>query len=125
MRFLGFLVLSVSCVSVSMAQESERVLIHARATNDISSLLEFYKELHRHPELSFQEKETSKRVAEELKSAGCDVTTGVGRFGVVGVLRNGAGPTVLVRTDLDALPVKEQTGLPYASTEVAKDLQGN
>jgi hippurate hydrolase len=125
MRFLAFLVLSVWCVSGSMAQESERVIIQSKATNEGSSLLEFYRELHRHPELSFQEKETSRRVAEEFKKTGCEVTTGIGRFGVVGVLRNGTGPTVLVRTDLDALPVKEQTGLAYASTVVTKDWQGN
>jgi len=88
------------------------------------SLLELYQHLHAHPELSFQEKETSARVAEELRQAGCEVTTGVGKGGVVGVLRNGAGPTVLLRADMDALPVKEQTGLPYASTVVAKDPQG-
>ena len=61
--------------------------------------------LHSHPELSFQEVETARRIAEELRKAGAEVTTGVGKHGVVGVLKNGPGPTVLVRTDLDALPV--------------------
>jgi hippurate hydrolase len=78
-------------------------------------LMELYKHLHAHPELSFQEFETARRMAEELKAAGAEVTTGVGKLGVVGVLRNGEGPTVLVRTDMDALPVTEQTGLSYAS----------
>jgi amidohydrolase len=64
-------------------------------------------------------------VAEELRKAGCEVTTGVGKNGVVGLLRNGDGPVVLLRADMDALPVKEQTGLPYASTVTAKDAQGN
>jgi len=60
-----------------------------------------------------------------LRKARYEVTTGVGKYGVVGVLRNGSGPTVLIRTDMDALPVKEQTGLPYASMVTRKDLQGN
>jgi hippurate hydrolase len=88
------------------------------------SLLELYKHLHSHPELSFQEVQSAARVAEELRQAGCEVTPGVGKGGVVGVLRNGAGPTVLLRADMDALPVKEQTGLPYASTVTAQDAQG-
>jgi len=78
-------------------------------------LVGLYKHLHAHPELSFQEVATAARVAEELKKAGAEVTTGVGKLGVVGVLRNGRGPTVLVRSDLDALPVTEATGLPHAS----------
>ena len=80
---------------------------------------------HTHPELSLHEEKTGQRVAEELKQAGLEVTARVGGYGVVGVLRNGSGPTVLVRTDLDALPVKEQTGLPYASQARAVDDQGN
>src|SRR6266576_5312175 len=88
-------------------------------------LFELYKHLHTHPELSLHEEKTGERVAIELKQAGLEVTTGVGGYGVVGVLRNGNGPTVLVRTDLDALPVKEQTGLPYASQARAVDDQGN
>jgi hippurate hydrolase len=75
--------------------------------------------------LSFQEVRSAARVAEELRQAGCEVTTGVGKIGVVGVLRNGTGPAVLLRADMDALPVKEQTGLPYASAVTAKDSQGN
>src|SRR4051794_22364853 len=82
----------------------------------IDELVGLYKHLHTHPELSFKEFETSKRVAEELEKAGAEVTSGVGKLGVVGVLRNGGGPTVLVRADMDALPVAEATGLPYAST---------
>jgi amidohydrolase len=88
------------------------------------SLFELYKHLHTHPELSFQEEKTAPRFAEELRKAGFEVTTGVGKFGVVGVLRNGTGPTVLVRTDMDGLPVQEQTGLPYASTATARDSAG-
>ncbi|RMD94114.1 MAG: amidohydrolase [Calditrichaeota bacterium] len=84
-----------------------------------------YKYLHTHPELSFHELNTSKRIATELKNLGFEVTTHVGGNGIVGVFKNGQGPTVLVRTDLDALPVKEQTGLPYASQVRVKDDQGN
>jgi len=74
-----------------------------------------YLDLHQHPELSFHEERTAATLAEGLRKLGFDVTSGVGRLGVVGVLRNGAGPVVMLRTELDALPVKEQTGLTYAS----------
>ncbi len=87
-------------------------------------LIGLYKHLHSHPELSNQEFETAKRIADELRKAGATVTTGVGKLGVVGVFKNGAGPTVLVRTDLDALPVVEETGLPYASRAKGKDPAG-
>jgi hippurate hydrolase len=87
-------------------------------------LLGFYTHLHSHPELSYQEVETSARIADELRKSGAKVTTGVGKLGVVGVIENGPGPTVLVRTDMDALPVVEQTGLPYASKVNTRDKQG-
>lgn len=75
-----------------------------------------YLDLHAHPELSGAEERTAGRLAERLERAGCTVTTGIGGHGVVGVLRNGDGPTVWLRAELDALPVQERTGLPYAST---------
>jgi hippurate hydrolase len=81
-----------------------------------TGLVELYRDLHAHPELSFAEFRTAKEVARRLTALGADVTTEVGGTGVVGVLRNGAGPTVYLRADMDALPVAEQTGLPYAST---------
>src|ERR1041384_7907135 len=87
--------------------------VRVRVNAEFASLFELYKHLHANPELSFHEEKTAARIAEELKRAGCEVATGVGGFGVVGVMKNGAGPTVLVRTELDALPVPEQTGLPY------------
>ena len=80
-----------------------------------------YKQLHAHPELSFQETETAALAASKLKELGYEVLEGIGRTGVVGVLRNGEGQTVLARADMDALPVKENTGLPYASTLTASD----
>ncbi len=83
-----------------------------------------YLDLHRNPELSMKEDRTAARLATELKALGYQVTTGVGGTGVVGVLRNGNGPTVLLRTELDALPIEEKTGLPYASTVKAVDLNG-
>lgn len=83
-----------------------------------------YKHLHTHPELSYQERETAGRMAAELGKAGAAVTPNVGRLGVVGVLANGPGPVVLVRTDMDALPVAEETGLPYASHQTATDAAG-
>jgi amidohydrolase len=75
-----------------------------------------YKDVHQHPELSMQEERTSALAAARLEAAGFEVTTGVGHTGVVGLLRNGDGPTVMLRADMDALPVQEQTGLDYAST---------
>jgi hippurate hydrolase len=87
-------------------------------------LLGLYQHLHTHPELSFQEHETAKRIAAELRQAGAEVTPGVGKLGVVGVIKNGPGPVVLVRTDMDALPVVEETGLSYASKAQATDKAG-
>ena len=78
-------------------------------------LEELYKDVHRHPELSMQEQRTAGLAAERLSAAGFEVTAGVGGTGVVGLLRNGEGPTVMLRADMDALPVAEQTGLEYAS----------
>ena len=80
-----------------------------------------YKDIHSHPELSMQETRTAALAAERLRTAGFEVVTGVGKTGVVGLLRNGAGPTVMMRADMDALPVEEATGLPYASKVKAKD----
>ena len=86
---------------------------------------EFYRHLHQHPELSHQEHNTAAAVAKKLGSFGYQVHDAIGGTGVVGVLANGDGPTVLLRADMDALPVEEQTGLPYASTVTARDLDGN
>ncbi|ALE75104.1 amidohydrolase [Pseudonocardia sp. EC080610-09] len=81
-----------------------------------TDLADLYRDLHRHPELSFAETRTAGIAADRLRAAGFEVTEGVGRTGVVGVLRNGDGPTALLRADMDALPVAEDTGLDYAST---------
>ncbi|GAB2628392.1 amidohydrolase [Prescottella soli] len=87
-------------------------------------LADFYRDLHRHPELSFAETRTAERIAAKLGELGVDTTTGVGGTGVVGLIRNGDGPTVLLRADMDALPVEEKTALPYASTIRAADSDG-
>ena len=89
--------------------------ISSQVESDYAYLDKLYKDLHQTPEISFQEKQTAKKVAKELLELGFSVTTDYGGHGVVGVLKNGKGPTVMVRTDLDALPIHEQTGLPYAS----------
>ncbi len=83
-----------------------------------------YRDLHQTPELSMQEEKTAAKLAERLRALGYEVTQKVGGHGVVGLLRNGKGPTVMLRTDLDALPVEEKTGLPYASKVMAKDPDG-
>lgn len=75
-----------------------------------------YKDFHAHPELSHQELRTSAAVAAHLRATGCEVTEGIGGTGLVAVLRNGEGPTVLLRADMDALPIQEKTGVPYASS---------
>ncbi|HZH14467.1 MAG TPA: amidohydrolase [Archangium sp.] len=83
-----------------------------------------YRDLHQNPELSHQEEKTAAKLAERLRKLGFEVTQKVGGHGVVAVLRNGKGPTVLLRTDMDALPVEEKTGLPYASKAMARDDTG-
>jgi hippurate hydrolase len=87
---------------------------------DMPSLITLYRDLHANPELSWQEAATSKKLGAEARRLGFDVTTGVGKTGVVAVMRNGPGPTLLVRADMDALPVVEQTGLLFASKKRAK-----
>ena len=108
------------------AQQDARTsqVLH-RLTGIRPRLEALYKDLHEHPELSFAETRTAGVVAEELRRLGFEVTSGVGRTGVVGVLANGTGPRVLLRADFDALPVRERTGLPYASTATGTDPDGN
>lgn len=91
----------------------------------LPDLEKIYKDIHSHPELSMQETRTADIAADHLRAAGYEVTTGVGKTGVVGLLRNGEGPTVMLRADMDALPVKEATELPYASSVTATDSDGH
>ncbi len=93
--------------------------------NDYPYLEKLYLHLHQNPELSFYEHNTAKRMAEELRALGFEVSENIGGNGVVGVLKNGNGPTVMVRTDMDALPITEETGLPYASQVKTKDETGS
>src|SRR5215467_5302290 len=128
MKLFSILFFSVSCSGIAFAQETPQSLADA----ELPSLLALYKDIHTHPELSGYEERTAALVAKELRAAGCEVTEHLGKYqnskhkayGVVGVMKNGDGPTVLVRTDMDALPVKEETGLPYSSKVVAKNDEG-
>src|SRR3989440_13005519 len=123
------LLLLVTATLPTFAQQTPQQLAEA----ELPSLLTIYKDIHTHPELSTQEQRTSALLAKELKALGCDVTENVGKyekpdqkcFGVVGLMKNGDGPVVLVRTDLDALPVQEETRLPYASVVVTKNEKGD
>jgi hippurate hydrolase len=128
-RSLLILLLSMWIAPLILAQQTPQSLADA----ELPSLLGIYKDVHSHPELSGQEERTAGLVAKELRAAGCQVTEHLGKYensklkayGVVGVMKNGDGPTVLVRTDMDALPVQEETGLPYASTAVTKNEKGD
>jgi hippurate hydrolase len=100
-------------------------VVDKRLDAEIVNLVELYKYLHANPELSLMETRTAARLAEEVRKLGYDVTEKVGGTGVVAVLKNGPGPVVLIRTDMDALPIVEQTGLPYSSTVRTKDGAGN
>jgi len=110
---------------LAQAAESE---IDARITElaqaEYPALFTLYQHFHRNPELSFLEEQTAARMSKELREAGYEVTTGVGGHGVVAVLENGEGPTLLLRADMDALPVEEETDLPYASEIVMEDDAG-
>jgi hippurate hydrolase len=91
---------------------------------EIKDLVSLYQHIHTNPELSLMEVNTAKRLADEMRKAGYEVTEKFGGTGIVAVLKNGPGPVVLIRTDMDALPIVEQTGLPYASKVKAKNREG-
>jgi hippurate hydrolase len=112
-----------SIMSTDVRQSSSKIFADLKSL--LADLENVYKDIHSHPELSMQENRTSSLAADHLRKAGYEVTTGVGKTGVVGLLRNGDGPTVMLRADMDALPVKEATGLPYASQITATDSDGN
>ncbi|HEX5102892.1 MAG TPA: amidohydrolase [Pirellulaceae bacterium] len=118
----SFLLVVVSAASLAVTARAEEPQAWAKA--HLEELVELYRHFHAHPELSFQEKETAARLAKELRAAGAEVTENVGGTGVVGILKNGAGRAVMLRTDLDALPVTEQTGLVYASQVKVKGEAG-
>ena len=114
-------VLLVLCVAPLYADQD---LAQAVAKDYDESLADLFVWFHSHPELSFREYETSARLAEELRAAGVKVTEGVGGTGIVGMLRNGDGPLVMVRADMDGLPILEDTGLAYSSTVTQVDITG-
>jgi amidohydrolase len=120
-KTLAAVVLLAVCVSPALADQD---LSEAAAADYDASLAELFAWFHSHPELSFRETETAARLADELRAAGVEVTEGVGGTGVVGILHNGDGPLVLVRADMDGLPLREDTGLTYASTVTQLDITG-
>ena len=142
MKILGLSTLSVACRAVALGVGgsiltsnfalAQEMTVEKTAVSELPSLLAIYKDIHSHPELSTREEKTSALVAKELRATGCEVTENFGKYdnpnlkcyGVVGIMKNGTGPTVLVRTDMDALPVEEDTGLPYASKVTAKGDDG-
>lgn len=121
MRSTTYVFLFLILIARCHADESDPNALVNSAYPRLQSL---YQHLHSHPEISFQEKETSARIAQELRGEGYEVTENVGGHGLVAILKNGDGPTIMVRSDLDALPVKEMTNLPFASTATTKDDSG-
>src|SRR3569832_1733981 len=110
-------------MSITQAASVEPTLRNLeRLLPDLEAL---YKDFHSHPELSMQETRTAGLAADGLKKAGYEVTTGVGQTGVEGLLRNCQGPTAMLRADIDALPIAENTGLAYASKVTATDAKGD
>ena len=142
MKIFALSILSLACRAIAFgvggsilaagsifAQEQP---VEKIAQGELPSLLAIYKDIHSHPELSTREEKTSALVAKELRATGCEVTENFGKYdnpnlkcyGVIGIMKNGPGPTVLVRTDMDALPVEEDTGLPFASKVTTKGDDG-
>ncbi|MDB6128680.1 MAG: amidohydrolase [Verrucomicrobia bacterium] len=124
LRFLPVISL-LSLFELRGADPALTQLVAGKVDADYPALNAFYTDLHQHPELSLMEEKTSAKVAAALRAAGFEVTEKFGGYGVVGVLSNGPGPTLMVRTDLDALPIEEETGLPYASKVHVADLSGH
>jgi hippurate hydrolase len=122
--FLLFLVDIDGSQALSPQQSRSNHEIHLRAEREYNSLFQLYRHLHANPELSFHETRTAERIQSELENAGFEVTANFGGLGLVGVMKNGEGPTIMVRTDLDGLPVTEETNLEYASRVRIKDDQG-
>ncbi len=124
MRSVLALLFAVGLASVVQAQSKAQTAVDIQIDRGLPDLVKLYKDLHENPELSLQEVRTSAKMAVELKAAGFEVTTKIGGHGVVGVLKNGDGPTVLVRADMDGLPIIEKTGLPYASKVRVRNKEG-
>ncbi len=116
----------VQFVPLGLAQSSgsDRSWIPPRVDREFPSLFELYRHLHANPEIAFQEVRTAQRMARKLEASGFEVSRNIGGHGVVGLLRNGEGPTLMLRTDLDGLPITEETGLEYASKVRIQDPDG-
>ena len=119
MKFLIGMTVLAMVAQPALAEE-----LRNDVAGDMPGLMELYKDLHANPELSFEEFQTAKKLAARARDLGFEVTEGVGQTGVVAVMRNGEGPTVMLRADMDGLPVVEQTGLPYASKVTATPASG-
>ena len=117
--FAGIAALAMAAPGAVSAQD-----LRAGVAEDMPKLMELYRDLHANPELSFEEHKTAAKLAKRMRDLGFEVTEGVGRTGVVSVMKNGDGPTVLLRADMDGLPVVEQTGLPFASKVTATPASG-
>ncbi len=130
MRIACALVICLVVIPPVFAGDAKRgrkllvALIQEKSDIEAASLLALYKHIHAYPELAFQEEQTAARIVKELRGVGFEVTEKVGGTGVVGVLKNGVGPTIMVRADMDALPIIEATGLAYASKLRARDKDG-
>jgi amidohydrolase len=128
MRVFTAAMVSLLAACPAFAQDSPRKADSARIQKAIDgehdSLIALYKHIHAYPELAFQEEQTAARLAKELRQAGFTVTEKIGGTGIVGVLKNGVGPTIMVRADMDALPIVEQTGVAYASKIRTRDRDG-
>src|SRR5436305_4798558 len=119
-----YLMVVIVAALAQMAAAAPKQEINAVVDREYPALEKIYMGVHQAPELSLMEEKTSAFLAGELRKAGYEVTEHVGGYGVVAVMKNGEGKTLLVRTDLDALPVKEETAAQYASSVVTKDLAG-
>lgn len=118
---IGLVTVIAGLSASASAHETLREDIAVDYEQNLSAL---FTHFHQNPELSFKETKTAQRLAKEISALGYDVTTGVGQTGVVAVMKNGAGPTVMIRADMDGLPVKEDSGLSYASTAMQVDIDG-
>ncbi len=124
MKILSRALLALTVCALPLNSFADEALRKDIAADYKANLKPLFTHFHQNPELSFLESKTSARIAEELKALGYDVTEGIGRTGVVAVMKNGSGPTVMLRADMDGLPVKEDSGLSYASTAKQTDLLG-
>jgi hippurate hydrolase len=118
------LIPALAACLLPLASATADPALRSAVASDYAYLGPLFEHFHRNPELSFREFETAKRLAAELRAAGFEVTAGVGGTGVVALMKNGAGPTVMMRADMDGLPVPEKTGLPYASKATQLDVDG-